>query len=103
MVADFAEHLRLERGLSPHTIRAYTGDVGSLLGHLARVGEGDPEQVRLADLRTWLANLRAGGADRATLQRRAAGVRTFFAWARRTGRVNADPAATPPAASPRGD
>ncbi|HRA07691.1 MAG TPA: tyrosine recombinase XerC [Propionicimonas sp.] len=94
MVADFAEHLRLERGLSPHTIRAYTGDVGSLLGHLARVGEGDPEQVRLADLRTWLANLRAGGADRATLQRRAAGVRTFFAWARRTGRVNADPAAT---------
>ena len=50
MVADFAEHLRLERGLSPHTIRAYTGDVGSLLGHLARVGEGDPEQVRLADL-----------------------------------------------------
>ncbi|MFZ0530372.1 MAG: tyrosine recombinase XerC [Propionicimonas sp.] len=94
LVTAFARHLRLERGLSPNTIRAYTGDVTDLFAHLDRVGMGDPEQVTLADLRTWLANLRAAGADRATLQRRAAGVRTFFAWARRTGRVAVDPAAT---------
>jgi integrase/recombinase XerC len=94
MVAEFAGHLRLERGLSPHTVRAYTGDVTSLFAHLARVGEGEPAQVRLADLRTWLANLQAGGADRATLARRSAGVRTFFAWARRTDRIASDPAAT---------
>ncbi|HOC14048.1 MAG TPA: tyrosine recombinase XerC [Propionicimonas sp.] len=94
MVTEFAGHLRLERGLSPHTVRAYTSDVTSLFAHLARVGGGEPDQVRLADLRTWLANLQAGGADRATLARRSAGARTFFAWARRTGRIAADPAAT---------
>lgn len=93
MLAAFADHLRLERGLSPHTVRAYTGDLASLFGHLTRVGEGDPGQVSLADLRTWLANQHAGGADRATLQRRAAGARAFFAWAARTGRLPADPAA----------
>jgi integrase/recombinase XerC len=31
---NFERHLKLERGLSPHTIRAYTGDVASLLTHL---------------------------------------------------------------------
>lgn len=92
LLESFAGHLRLERGLSPHTVRAYTGDLTSLFGHLARVGEGEPGAVTLADLRTWLANLHATGADRATLQRRAAGARTFFAWAARTGRLPADPA-----------
>ena len=92
LVDAFAAHLRLERGLSEHTVRAYTGDLVNLFGHLARVGEGDPADVTLGDLRTWLANQYAAGADRATLQRRAAGARTFFAWAARTGRLPADPA-----------
>ncbi len=92
LVDAFAAHLRLERGLSTHTVRAYTGDLLNLFGHLARVGEGDPADVTLADLRAWLANQHATGADRATLQRRAAGVRTFFAWAARTGRLPDDPA-----------
>jgi integrase/recombinase XerC len=88
----FAEHLKLERGLSPHTVRAYGGDLGALFTHLARVGDGDPQEVTLADLRTWLANQYASGSDRATLQRRAAAARTFFAWAARTGRLPNDPA-----------
>lgn len=88
----FADHLRLERGLSPHTVRAYTGDLTHLFTHLGHVGEGEPGDVTLADLRTWLANQHAGGADRSTLQRRAAGARTFFAWAARTGRLPSDPA-----------
>jgi integrase/recombinase XerC len=92
LVRAFGTHLRLERGLSEHTVRAYTGDVMSLFCHLTRVGEGEPEEVTLADLRRWLAQLHAGGADRSTLQRRAAGARTFFAWAARTGRLPDDPA-----------
>jgi integrase/recombinase XerC len=73
-------------------VRAYRGDLTNLFMHLVRVGEGEPADVTLADLRTWLANQHASGADRATLQRRAAGVRTFFAWAARTGRLPDDPA-----------
>lgn len=34
VVDDFERHLKLERGLSPHTVRAYTGDAVSLLSHL---------------------------------------------------------------------
>jgi integrase/recombinase XerC len=35
VLADYERHLRLERNLSEHTVRAYLGDVVSLLGHVA--------------------------------------------------------------------
>ncbi|MEV6609710.1 tyrosine recombinase XerC [Kutzneria sp. NPDC051319] len=35
VLSDYERHLRLERNLSEHTVRAYLGDVVSLLGHLA--------------------------------------------------------------------
>jgi integrase/recombinase XerC len=109
----FATHLRYERALSPHTVRAYLGDVTTLLGHL-----GDPEgadlesadpadpaavldlaRLDLATLRSWLAAGRARGASRTTLARRAAAARTFTAWAARTGRAPTDVGAR--LASPR--
>lgn len=93
VLAAFRRHLTSERNLSVHTVRAYSGDISSLLGHLDRVGDGDLKDVDLRALRRWLAWQQAGGAERATLQRRAAAARTFFAWAHRTGRLPADPAA----------
>lgn len=89
----FARHLDAERNLSQHTVRAYVGDVTNLFGHLDRVGEGDLSEVDLVALRRWLGVQQAAGAERATLQRRAAAVRTFFSWAVRTGRLSTDPAA----------
>lgn len=89
----FTRHLAAERNLSPHTVRAYVGDVTNLFTHLDRVGEGDLAEVDLVALRRWLGVQQAAGAERATLQRRAAAVRTFFSWAVRTGRLGSDPAA----------
>ena len=48
--------------------------------------------MTLAQLRSWLGSLASGGAARATLSRRSAAVRTFFAWTTRTGRTATDPA-----------
>jgi integrase/recombinase XerC len=89
---DFEQHLRLERGRSPHTVRAYRGDLASLFSHLQGRGVEQLGDVQLADLRAWLAAMSADGAERATLQRRAACVRSFFAWAQHTRRVATDPA-----------
>jgi len=92
LLDEFTRHLRSGRNLSEHTVRAYRGDVTSLCGHLNRVGAGPLAAVDLRELRRWLAVLQAGGAGRATLQRRAAAIRTFFAWARHAGHLPGDPA-----------
>lgn len=91
LVDAFERHLRSERGRSVHTIRAYLADVHSLADHLQAQGSS-VEQATLADLRGWLGALAASGAARATLARRSASLRTFFAWAHRTGRLPSDPA-----------
>jgi integrase/recombinase XerC len=40
---EYQRHLALERGLSPHTVRAYLGDAVSLLTHLVQPEQPQPE------------------------------------------------------------
>lgn len=92
-LADYLRHLRARRQLSEHTIRAYQGDLRSLFAHLDRRGVHRLDGVDLSALRSWLAAQQAAGQGRSTLQRRAAAVRVFFAWAEQEGRVGQDVAA----------
>jgi integrase/recombinase XerC len=87
----FCEHVALERDLSPHTVRAYRGDLTSLFDHAARMMLTTPGELDLATLRSWLARLHTQGASRATLARRASSARTFTAWAARRGYAETDP------------
>lgn len=87
----FRDHLRLERGLSVHTVRAYDADVASLLDHMCRLGRGELGELDIQALRSWLARLHSQGAARTSLGRRAAAARAFTAWAARTGRLAVDP------------
>jgi integrase/recombinase XerC len=96
-LSEFTEHLQLERGRSPHTVRAYRSDVAGLLTGLAALPDLD-----LARVRGWLADAHAAGAARSTLARKAAAARTFTAWAHRRGLLPTDPGArvTAPQARP---
>lgn len=90
-VPDFGDYLRLRRGHSEHTVRAYTSDVEQLLAFARRSGRPRLDQIDLTVLRSWLASM--SDRSRATIARRSASVRTFFAWAQREGLVAIDPAA----------
>ncbi|HKR50005.1 MAG TPA: tyrosine recombinase XerC [Pseudonocardiaceae bacterium] len=87
----FVIHLRSVRGLSPHTVRAYCGDVTALLQHLAGTGHGDLAALDLPLLRGWLAAQHRSGHQRSTLARRTAAARAFTAWATRAGLLDSDP------------
>ncbi len=92
MTDAFALHLRAQRGLSENTVRAYLGDLEDLAAYARRHGVPELTGVDIAVLRGWLASMASAERSRATLARRGAAARTFFAWAARTGRVAQDPA-----------
>jgi integrase/recombinase XerC len=100
LIAAFTRHLEVERSLSVHTIRAYLGDLESLLNHLEAIGVTDISQLELVHLRSWLANQQVKGGARTTLSRRAVSVRLFTKWAVKNKYLAKDVAAT--LATPKG-
>lgn len=91
LIALFERHLSAERGRSPHTVRAYVGDVRSLLAHAHRMQVEVPNGIDITVLRSWLAQLRTLGASRATLARRGSAARTFTALLLARGLMELDP------------
>ncbi len=89
-LAAFERHLAAGRGLSPHTVRAYAGDVRSMLEHAARCGVEEPGEIGISLLRAWLATQHAAGQSRATIARRAASARAFTAFAHERGLLATD-------------
>ncbi len=87
----FGRHLAAERNTSPHTVRAYLGDVRALLEHATRAGVTSPDGLSITVLRGWLAEQHRAGLARSTLARRAAAARTFTAFAHARGLLDTDP------------
>ncbi len=86
----YERHLVSERDLTPHSVRAYLGDVAGLLAHAARLGHEEPTSLDLRALRSWLAKQQTLGRSRTTLARRATAARVFTGWLARTGRSPQD-------------
>ncbi len=87
--ARYLAHLADVRRLSAHTRRAYRGDLADLAAALA---DPDVQTVDIDGLRDWIWRASQRGDSRATLARRTAAVRGFFAWLRETGIIESDPA-----------
>jgi integrase/recombinase XerC len=81
LVNDFQRHLETERNLSVHTVRAYVGDLQSLISHLETLGKSDISTLDMALIRSWLANQQVKGGARTTMSRRAVSIRLFTKWA----------------------
>jgi len=90
VLADYERHLTSERNLAPLTVRAYLGDISSLLDHAARLGLVTSEELDLRTMRSWLAKQQSMGRSRTTLARRATAARVFTGWLARTGRTATD-------------
>ncbi len=95
LTLDFLAHLELERGLSRNTLHAYQSDLAQFGRYLATHGVS-PLQAVHSDLAGFLAELavgdeRRGPASPATLQRKAACLRSFYRHLRREELIVHDP------------
>ncbi len=79
-------------GRSAATRTAYTSDLRAFAEWMARSDVHAPEGVDRLHLRRYLASLGTRKLARATVARKAAALRCYFAWLTRQGRLQADPA-----------
>jgi integrase/recombinase XerD len=97
LVLDFLAELEFERGLSRNTLEAYRSDLLQFGQWLERAGT-DAITAEHTELAGFLSELAAGHDSRppvapATLQRKAACLRSFYRHLRREGLVEHDPTA----------
>jgi integrase/recombinase XerD len=95
LLGDFLFYLGSERGSSRNTLDAYRSDLLQFATHLERNGR-DAVLVGAGELEHFMEELAAGDAGHrpvspATLQRKAACLRSFYRHLRRTGVVGHDP------------
>ena len=87
-VADFLRHLR-ERNASPHTIKAYSGDLANFAAY---AGSRGWKSIYHIAIRGFLSQLYEKGLSKTSVARSLAAVRSLYRWLAREGVVEQNPA-----------
>lgn len=90
-LAAFLDHLALEKRASAHTVAAYRRDLEFLLAYLSEAGIAEPQAIRTAHVRAFLAEQHRAGLSGRTLARRLAAIRAWFRYLLRRHGLPADP------------
>ncbi len=97
LIQQYAEHLRLERNASAHTIRGYLSDVAQLRGFLLErqlcldaKGAVDVKKIELHSVRAFLAWL-TRQRKKSSIGRKVAALKSFFGYLLATHKIGKDP------------
>jgi|WetSurMetagenome_2_1015567.scaffolds.fasta_scaffold00471_15 tyrosine recombinase XerC len=82
-IAGFLKYLVSERGVSDHTVRAYTKD----LDDFAAYCPSPPEEIELLDIRGFVSGQLTEGRAKSTVARRLATLRSFFRYLYQEGYI----------------
>ncbi|MCG8448408.1 MAG: tyrosine recombinase XerC [Pirellulales bacterium] len=93
-IASFLQHLHVERGASPHTLKGYREDLETLIEYFADEKGKCPEPGGLTsvELRGYLAALHEAGYAKSSIARKLASLRSFYRFGQREGWVDGNPA-----------
>ncbi len=84
------DYLRVEKQVSPHTLRAYTTDVSHfvsfLFNHLGTMpGLDDLSNVSIRDFRSWMSRKAMDGTSNASRARSLSGIKSLLTWLDKQG------------------
>jgi integrase/recombinase XerC len=93
-LADFLQHLGVEKDASPYTVKSYNEDLTQAIDYFEQhiAPEVAPRQITARHVRAWIAHLVDAGFARATIARRLAALRSFFRFLCRQGELSLNPA-----------
>ena len=89
---DFIAHLRDQRGMSPHTVDAYTRDLALLDAYAAAISR-DVKHLGAEDVRACVAETHRRGLSAKSVQRKLSAWRSYFQWLLKNAVIAANPAA----------
>ena len=94
----FLQYLKLNRHVSPHTVRAYESDVSQYLAWVAsetgkKISQLEPDDLDMTSVRGHIVELNKAGKARSSVARKLSGLRTFVKYLRREEIIEHDPTA----------
>jgi integrase/recombinase XerD len=92
-------HLRVERGLSEHSVAAYARDLAKLAAFCEKTGVSAPAELDLGVVSGWLGSLSKAGLSAKSAARHLSSLRGFLRFLQKEGALSSDPSAL--AARPR--
>lgn len=90
-VEAYLDHLRHQRRMSEHTLRAYGGDLADLLSFADDEGVRRAADLNYVKVRRFLSEQRARGLKPTSIRRRTSAVRGLFQFLIKNGRLEASP------------
>ncbi len=94
-LAQFLQHLKYERNVSPHTLRNYESDLEQFRLFLFGIEKREDFPLKEIDrltIREWMATLHAAGKKKTSIARKLASLRTLFQFLIREGALESNPA-----------
>lgn len=108
-IQDFERYLRIERNVSPHTLRSYLSDLAAFRTYLVSIAQKNPlnsdplkndsampapgiTEIDYLTIRGFLASLRKQGLRKSSMVRKLTVLRTFFTYFVRNGDLSINPA-----------
>jgi integrase/recombinase XerC len=89
----FLDHIKYERRLSVHTIRAYSDDITSFFKFAKQLFDTDePGLITPAMIRSWMADLSLKKIQSKSINRKLSSLKAFFKFGQITGQLKGSPA-----------
>lgn len=91
LIQQFAEYLRVERGLAKNTVESYTRDLRAFVDFLEKSTLSSISEATRLNLAEYLAYLRGSGLSSSSVDRKTDSLRAFYRFLTAEGYITADP------------